>query len=186
MRHAVRSDRLERPTGARRALLRSLVSALLVHERIETTVNKAKALCRVADHLVTLGRTPTLPNRRAAYDLLQRHDLVAQLFRDIAPRFQARRGGYTRLIRTRRRPGDGAELALVELTERRVEAVPKKAAGRRKTAEAAAATRAAGTGGPGTGPGGPQPRREEPRKPRGFLRGLRQYLKGQKRPESGG
>jgi large subunit ribosomal protein L17 len=89
--------------------------ALVEHERLETTVPKAKELRRVADRLVSWGKAGTLHARRMAQSVLQQHGLVVKLFADIAPRIGDRPGGYTRIIKTRRRFGDGAPMAMIEL-----------------------------------------------------------------------
>jgi len=89
--------------------------ALVEHERLETTVARAKELRRVADRLVSWGKEGSLHARRRAQAVLQQHGLVVKLFNDIAPRIGERPGGYTRIIKTRRRFGDGAPMAMVEL-----------------------------------------------------------------------
>ena len=125
MRHRKRGRQLGRDTDHRRALFRNLVTSLLEHERIETTVAKAKELRGIADRMISLGKRGDLHARRLAMAYIQSRAVVAKLFSDIAPRFMDRRGGYTRLIKTRIRPGDGARMSLVELVELREK--PKKA-----------------------------------------------------------
>lgn len=88
--------------------------ALVEHERLETTVAKAKELRRVADRLITWGKLDNLHARRMAQSVLQQHELVVKLFANIAPRMADRPGGYTRIIKTRRRFGDGAPMAMIE------------------------------------------------------------------------
>jgi large subunit ribosomal protein L17 len=115
MRHGLAGRQLGRNSGHRRALLKNLAISLVEHERIETTVAKAKELRRVADRLITWGKTGSLPARRMAQAVLQRHGLVTKLFDELAPRVGDRQGGYTRIIKTRRRVGDGAPMAIIEL-----------------------------------------------------------------------
>jgi large subunit ribosomal protein L17 len=93
-----------------------LAISLVEHERLETTVAKAKELRRVADRLVTWGKEGSLNSRRLAQSVLQRHGLVVKLFNEIAPRLNDRAGGYTRIIKTRYRAGDNAPMAMIELT----------------------------------------------------------------------
>jgi len=115
MRHARAGRQFGRNSGHRKALLRNLAISLVEHERLETTVAKAKELRRVADRLVTLGKDGSLHARRMAQSLLQQHALVGKLFGDIAPRLQDRAGGYTRITKTRNRAGDNASMAIIEL-----------------------------------------------------------------------
>jgi len=93
---------------------------LLEHERIETTRAKAKEIRGIADKMITLGKDGSLHARRRALSFIREKDVVSRLFSDVAERFQNRDGGYTRIIPTRRRPGDAAELVAVELSERAV------------------------------------------------------------------
>ncbi len=117
MRHRKRGRQLGRDTDHRRALFRNLVTSLLEHEKIETTEAKAKELRGIADRMISLGKQGDLHARRLALAYLQSKSVVAKLFSDIAPRFTDRKGGYTRLIKTRIRPGDGAPMSVVELVE---------------------------------------------------------------------
>lgn len=115
MRHGKRSKKLGRSSAHRRAMLASLVGALIGEKRIETTLAKAKEARRLAEKMVTLGRRGTLAARRRAVSVLRREDRVATLFGEIAPQFGERQGGYTRVIRLgRRRRGDGSERAVLE------------------------------------------------------------------------
>jgi len=120
MRHRTRTKRLSRNTSARKALLRSLARNLITHQRIKTSLVKAKEARKLVEKLITLGKENTLDARRRAYRILNERDKVKQLFADIAPLFKNRAGGYTRIIRTYPRRGDGAEMALLELTEQPV------------------------------------------------------------------
>lgn len=117
MRHRKRGRQLGRDTDHRRALFRNLVTSLLEHEKIETTEAKAKELRGIADRMISLGKRGDLHARRLALAYIQSRPVVAKLFSDIAPRFMDRKGGYTRLIKTRIRPGDGARMSVVELVE---------------------------------------------------------------------
>ena len=117
MRHRVAGRGLGRKPSHRRALLRGLVTALLKHERIETTLAKAKSIGPIADQIISLGKDGTLHARRKALAFVTEKDIVAKLFSDIAPRYRNRAGGYTRIVKTRSRRGDGAHMALIELTE---------------------------------------------------------------------
>lgn len=121
MRHRKRSGRLSRRTGHRKALLRNLVSSLLIHQEVLTTLAKAKEARRLADRLISLGKKGDVHHRRLAFSVLGDRSLISLLFAEIAPRFKNRPGGYTRIIRTSNRGGDGAQLAILELTEKRVE-----------------------------------------------------------------
>ena len=117
MRHRKRGRQLGRNTKHRLALFRNLVTSLLEHERIETTEAKAKELRGITDRLITLGKQGTLHARRGALRVLRTKQTVTKLFEDIAKRFPARHGGYTRIIKTRQRPGDAAKLVAIELDE---------------------------------------------------------------------
>jgi len=127
MRHKKRGRQLGRDTQHRRALFRNLVTSLLEHERIETTEAKAKEIRGIADRMITLGKEGSLAARRRAAAYIMSRDTVSKLFSDIAPRFLERQGGYTRLIRTRVRIGDGAKMAVVELVVQGQRPAPKKA-----------------------------------------------------------
>ncbi len=118
MRHRKHGRQLGRNTKHRLAMFRNLVTALLEHERIETTKAKAKELRGIADTMITLGKDGSLHARRRALGFIRKKNVVSKLFDDVAGRFQGRPGGYTRIIPTRRRPGDAAELVAVELIER--------------------------------------------------------------------
>ena len=124
MRHRKAGRPLGRDTQHRRALFRNLVTSFLKHERIETTVAKAKELRSIADRMITLGKSPSLHSRRLALSYIQSRQVVSRLFSEIAPRFANRKGGYSRVILTRRRHGDGAPMAILELIE--TEAIEKK------------------------------------------------------------
>jgi large subunit ribosomal protein L17 len=102
----------------RKALLRNLATSFFKHERFETTVPKAKELRPVVERLVTIAKNDTLAGRRQAYSYLLDKAVVHKLFAEIGPRNTARNGGYTRIVRTRVRPGDAAEMAIIELVDK--------------------------------------------------------------------
>jgi large subunit ribosomal protein L17 len=114
MRHGVDHRKLGRKPAHRKALLRNLMNALVHAERIETTVPKAKELRRLADRLITLGKRATLHSRRRVFSLLTDKAATDKVFETLAGRFAGREGGYTRIVRTGFRVGDGAELAIIE------------------------------------------------------------------------
>ena len=118
MRHRKKGRQLGRQTKHRWALFRSLVTSLLEHERIETTEAKAKEIRGFTDRMITLGKTGTLPARRQALAFIRSKDVVSKLFSDVAVRFKDRPGGYTRMVKTRRRIGDAAKLVAIELVTR--------------------------------------------------------------------
>lgn len=118
MRHKKKGRQLGRQTKHRRALFRNLVTSLLEQERIETTEAKAKEVRGFTDRMISLGKEGTLPARRRALSFLRSKSVVTKLFADVAGRFRDRPGGYTRIIRTRRRVGDAAEMVAIELVAR--------------------------------------------------------------------
>ncbi len=115
MRHRKHGRQLGRNTKHRRALFRSLVTSLLEHERVETTEAKAKEIRGFTDRMITLGKQGDLPARRRALGFLRSKSVVSKLFEDVAGRFRDRKGGYTRIIKTRRRVGDAAVMVAIEL-----------------------------------------------------------------------
>src|SRR3954451_16297280 len=118
MRHASGLRKLNRTSSHRLAMLRNMTVSLLRHEEIKTTVPKAKELRRVVEPMITLGKKPSLANRRLAFDRLRDRDIVAKLFADLGPRYAKRNGGYLRILKTGFRKGDNAPLALVSLMDR--------------------------------------------------------------------
>ncbi len=120
MRHRKRSAKLSKTTSHRRAMLRNLVTNLLIYERVKTTVPKAKEARRFADKMITLGKEGSLASRRKALTFIQRKDVVHRLFEEIAPRFKDRNGGYTRILKIgpRTYTSDAADMSYLELTER--------------------------------------------------------------------
>lgn len=121
MRHRKSGRQLGRNTHHRLALFRSLVTSLLEHERIETTEAKAKEIRILTDRMITLGKDGSLHARRRAAAYIRTKTVVSKLFKDLAGRFSERKGGYTRLIKTRRRVGDAALMVVIELVSRSAE-----------------------------------------------------------------
>jgi large subunit ribosomal protein L17 len=117
MRHHLSGRQLSRNSTHRHALLRNMSVSLLRHETIRTTLPKAKELRRVVEPLITLGKTDKDANRRLAFSRLRDVAIVEKLFVDLGPRFKARPGGYTRILRMNPRPGDSAPMALMQLVD---------------------------------------------------------------------
>jgi len=118
MRHMNSGRQLSRTSSHRKAMFKNMAASLIKHELIRTTVPKAKELRRVAEPLITLGKEPTLANRRLAFDRLRDRDVVTKLFNDLGPRFKERPGGYLRILKFGLRQGDAAPMALIELVDR--------------------------------------------------------------------
>lgn len=118
MRHRLSNRKLNRTTSHRLAMLRNMTNSLLRHEVIRTTLPKAKELRRVAEPLITLGKIPTVANRRLAFNRLRDREMVVKLFNELGPRYQTRPGGYLRILKFGFRQGDNAPMALVELLDR--------------------------------------------------------------------
>lgn len=135
MRHAIAHRKLGRSPGHRKALLRNMMNSLVRSERIETTIAKAKEVRRLADRLITLGKKDTTHARRRAFSMLSNKENTEKIFATLASRFSGREGGYTRIVRTGYRAGDGSELAILEyLPPEEKKAKAKK--GKKKTAVA--------------------------------------------------
>ena len=117
MRHRNSGRQLSRNSSHRHALLRNMATSLLLHETIRTTVPKAKELRRVVEPLITLAKVDSLAKRRLAFSRLRDVSIVEKLFADLGPRFKARAGGYTRILRMEPRPGDSADMALMQLVD---------------------------------------------------------------------
>jgi large subunit ribosomal protein L17 len=150
MRHHLTGRQLSRNSSHRHAMLRNMSVSLLRHETIRTTLPKAKELRRVVEPLITLAKTDGDANRRLAFSRLRDADVVEKLFSDLGPRFKARPGGYTRILRMLPRPGDSAPMALMQLVDgpagaaaEEAPAAKKKGGRRTKKAEAAESTEAA-------------------------------------------
>jgi large subunit ribosomal protein L17 len=118
MRHGHGLRKLNRTSSHRLAMLRNMTNSLLRHEAIKTTLPKAKELRRVIEPLITLGREPTVANKRLAFNRLRDREIVVKLFNEIGPRYAARNGGYTRILKMGFRVGDNAPMALMELVDR--------------------------------------------------------------------
>jgi large subunit ribosomal protein L17 len=118
MRHRLGLRKLNRTSSHRLAMLRNMTNSLLTHEVIKTTLPKAKELRRVVEPMITLGKKPSLANRRLAFDRLRDRDVVVKLFAELGPRFANRNGGYLRILKYGFRQGDNAPMALVELVDR--------------------------------------------------------------------
>jgi len=118
MRHGHGPRKLNRTTSHRLAMFRNMTVSLLKHEMIKTTLPKAKELRKVAEPILTLGKTPTLANKRLAFNRLRDRDMVVKLFAELGPRYKARNGGYLRILKFGFRQGDNAPMALVELLDR--------------------------------------------------------------------
>src|SRR5271154_3030655 len=135
MRHRNSGRQLSRNSSHRHAMLRNMAASLLRHETIRTTVPKAKELRRVVEPLITLAKVDSLGKRRLAYSRLRDESIVEKLFEDLGPRFKARAGGYTRILKMEPRPGDAADMALMQLVD------PKVVAEKKDEAKAAKAPR---------------------------------------------
>lgn len=118
MRHRLGLRKLNRTSSHRLAMLRNMTVSLLQHEAIKTTLPKAKELRRVVEPMITLGKTPTLANKRLAFDRLRDRDTVVKLFNELGPRYATRPGGYLRILKCGFRVGDNAPMAFVELVDR--------------------------------------------------------------------
>src|SRR5512133_3842758 len=118
MRHRHGLRKLNRTSAHRLAMLRNMSNSLLRHERIKTTVPKAKELRRVVEPLITLAKEATVANRRLAFNRLRDREMVLKLFNELGPRYKTRPGGYTRILKFGFRAGDNAPMALVELVDR--------------------------------------------------------------------
>lgn len=128
MRHRKRHSKLSMKTSHRKAALRSIVTSLLKYQRIKIGLARAKVARRLAEQMITLAKTGSVDARRRAYAVLADRDMVGKLFKEVAPLFQNRTSGYTRIIPLGFRRGDGTQLCLLELTEKKIvaEKLPKK------------------------------------------------------------
>ena len=117
MRHQKSGRKLGRTSSHRQAMFRNMAVSLFRHEQIRTTLPKAKELRRVAEPLITMAKTPTMARRRLAFARLRDKDIVGKLFDELAPRYKARLGGYTRILKCGFRRGDNAPMAYVQLVD---------------------------------------------------------------------
>ena len=124
MRHRVKGKKLNRNASHRKAMFKNMTVSLIHHELIRTTLPKAKELRREAEPLITLAKADSLANRRLAFNRLRDRDAVTKLFTQLGPRFKARPGGYTRILKCGFRPGDCAPMAYIELLDRPADASP--------------------------------------------------------------
>ena len=118
MRHGNQGRKFNRTAAHRKAMWGNMTAALIKHEQIKTTLPKAKELRRIVEPLITLAKEPTLANRRLAFNRLRDRQMVVKLFSEIGPRYKARQGGYTRILKFGFRVGDNAPMALMELVDR--------------------------------------------------------------------
>jgi large subunit ribosomal protein L17 len=118
MRHGHGLRKLNRTSSHRLAMLQNMMNSLIEHEAIKTTLPKAKELRRLIEPMLTLGKEPTLSNKRLAFNRLRNRDNVVKLFAELGPRYKTRPGGYTRILKMGFRVGDNAPMALVELVDR--------------------------------------------------------------------
>jgi large subunit ribosomal protein L17 len=148
MRHHLSGRQLSRNAPHRQAMLRNMSVSLLRHETIRTTLPKAKELRRVVEPLITLGKSDRDANRRLAFARLRDAEIVEKLFVDLGPRFKARPGGYTRILRMNPRPGDSAPMALMQLVDGPAAAAAEKpTAAKKKSRRAKAKTQVAAPAG---------------------------------------
>ncbi|MBM3384192.1 MAG: 50S ribosomal protein L17 [Betaproteobacteria bacterium] len=139
MRHGHGLRKLSRTTSHRLSMFRNMANSLLAQEEITTTLPKAKELRRVVEPMITLGKSPTLANRRLAYNRLRDRDTVAKLFAELGPRYAKRNGGYLRILKCGFRKGDNAPLALITLLDRpepAAEAAPDKKTAKKEATQA--------------------------------------------------
>ncbi|MCB0319873.1 MAG: 50S ribosomal protein L17 [Bdellovibrionales bacterium] len=135
MRHGKAFRKFGRNSSQRKALFRNLANSLFRHERVETTLAKAKDLRRVSEKLITLAKEDTVHRRRQAYGYLPNKEVVHKLFAEIGPKFKERPGGYTRVVKTRSRVGDAADMAIIELVQEAYSPSKKKPARKTKGTE---------------------------------------------------
>lgn len=127
MRHRKRRSKLSMKTARRNATIANMVRSLIRYQKIETTLARAKEARRLAERMISLGKSDTVSSRRMAYSVLTDRDMVSKLFKEVAPLFKDRQSGFTRIIPLGFRRGDGATLAILELTEKKiVEKLPRK------------------------------------------------------------
>ena len=122
MRHRQSGRKLNRNSSSRKAMFRNMTASLMRHELIKTTLPKAKELRRVAEPLITMAKKDSVANRRVAFARIRDRDVVTKLFNELGPRYEARPGGYLRILKCGYRAGDNAPMAYVELVDRPVEA----------------------------------------------------------------
>jgi len=168
MRHHLSGRQLSRNSSHRHALMRNMSVSLLRHETIRTTLPKAKELRRVVEPLITLAKSDREANRRLAFARLRDAEVVEKLFADLGPRFKARPGGYTRILRMFPRPGDSAPMALMQLVEGAQPAAAEQPAeeGRKSSRRAKAAPKAGIKSGRKAAPAKSEPQSEPAEEPK--------------------
>jgi len=145
MRHLNTGRKLGRNSAHRRAMFRNMVTSLIVNGRVTTTDAKAKELRRYADRMITLGKQQTISARRRARRFVRTNAAIARLFGQVAPVFENRAGGYTRIVKVARRRGDSAPLSIVELTEQPAAPPPRETKGKGTKGKSATQPKAAAT-----------------------------------------
>jgi large subunit ribosomal protein L17 len=153
MRHRKAGIKLNRTTSHRNAMFRNMVTSLFKHERIRTTDTKAKELCRWADRMITLAKRGDLHARRQALAVIREKAVVHKLFDEVAARFDGVSGGYTRVVKVGRRPGDAAPISIIELV---TPATAKKKKTKKKKSRSGAAPKQAAPKGAATGKAKPK------------------------------
>src|SRR5215469_2380103 len=161
MRHQLSGRQLSRNSSHRHAMLRNMSVSLLRHETIRTTLPKAKELRRVVEPLITLGKKDGDANRRLAFSRLRDAEVVEKLFADLGPRFKARPGGYTRILRMTPRPGDSAPMALMQLVDGPAAAPPAEEAGAKKKTRRRAKAKTEAEASPAEGEAKPRTRKKK-------------------------
>lgn len=136
MRHLKAGFKLGRNPSHRKSLLRNLTASLIENNRIETTLTKAKAVKPIVEKMITLGKSGTLADKRRAFSYLYSRKTTHLLFNEVAPRFMDRKGGYTRIMRTDFRKGDGAEMAIIEFVDNKFEPKSSKSKDKKKVTKA--------------------------------------------------
>ena len=154
-------------------MLENIVGSLLRYQVIQTTVQKAKAAKRLADHVITLGKKDSLASRRQVFAYLQDHELTSKIFKEVAPRFKSRAGGYTRILRLQKRKGDGAQMALLELTEKELKVKEPKRSEAKPKAETVKPAAKPET--PAHPKHGAEPKQEKPKG--GFFKNLGKFFR---------
>jgi len=161
MRHHLTGRQLSRNSSHRHAMLRNMSVSLLRHETIRTTLPKAKELRRVVEPLITLAKTDRDANRRLAFARLRDAEVVEKLFADLGPRFKARPGGYTRILRMLPRPGDSAPMALMQLVDAPAAVAAEEPPAAKKKATRSAKKKTEAEAAPAESEAKPKPRRKK-------------------------
>mgnify|MGYP001579318368 CR=1 FL=1 len=144
-------------------MLENMVLSLLSYQQITTTLQKAKEAKKLADRVITLGKKDSLHSRRQVFSFLQDHEVTSKLFKEVAPRFKDRNGGYTRILQLQRRKGDGAQLALLELTEKEIKIKETKTKKKEEKTEKGHGHEGHGHKSESPAPSKPEARKDQPR-----------------------